>query len=245
MSVYSIISARGGSKGFPKKNIKLLGGYPLIAYSIIISKLCPMIERTIVSTDSQEIAEIAKEYGAEVPFLRPEEISGDHSSDLELMNHALGWMQSNEGNIPEFIVHLRPTTPLREACYIETAIETIKKDNKATALRSLHEMTQTAYKCFEMKGGYLKSIYSGSFDIEEANRPRQEFAKTYDANGYVDIIRTSYVLKNKKIHGDLVIGFITPFAPEIDSIEDFDYIKYQISKNNALIDKYVKTRDQM
>ena len=93
MKIYSIIPARGGSKEVPKKNIKPLGGFPLMAYSIIASKLSSRIERTIVSTDSQEIADIALSYGAEVPFLRPAEIAQDHSTDLELIQHAISWFR--------------------------------------------------------------------------------------------------------------------------------------------------------
>jgi len=235
MKVYSIIPARAGSKSIPDKNIRLLAGKPLIAYSIAAARLTNNIDRVLVTTDSEQYASIAREYGAEVPFLRPAEISSDSSGDYEFIRHALDWMQDNEGYQPEYIVHLRPTTPLREVSYIESAIETIKKDNQATALRSLHEMPESAYKTFEIEGGYLKSICSKSSDIEAANRPRQEFKKTYDANGYVDVIKTSYVIANKKIHGDHVIGYITPRVFEVHTLEDFEYLEYQIARNPALV----------
>ncbi len=150
-------------------------------------------------------------------------------------------MQDNEGYQPEYLVHLRPTTPLREVPYIRSAIEIIKKDNQFTALRSLHEMPESAYKkAFEIEGGYLKSICSKSFDIEVANRPRQEFKKTYDANGYVDVIKTSYVITNKKIHGDHVIGYITPRIFEVHTLKDFEYLEYQIARNPALVNRLFK-----
>ena len=238
--IVGIIPARGGSKSIPGKNIKLLGGRPLIAYSIMASKLSRDIQRTIVSTDSEEIREVALRYGAEAPFLRPAEISRDNSSDYEWVKHALDWMRDNEGHQPEYLVHLRPTTPFRETSYIEAAIEAIKKDKKATALRSLHEMPQSSYKTFEIEGRYLKSVYSASFDIEASNRPRQMFKTTYDANGYVDIIRTNHVIKNKKVHGDRVIAYITPHVFEVDAPGDFEYLEYLVSKNPILVKRLFK-----
>src|SRR5229473_743527 len=102
--VYSIIPARGGSKGIPGKNVAPLAGFPLIAYSIKASLKARTIDRTIVSTDSPEIAEIAMSFGAEVPFLRPAAIAGDKSTDYEFFNHALEWFQVNESKMPEYIV---------------------------------------------------------------------------------------------------------------------------------------------
>jgi len=240
MDILAIIPARSGSKGVAGKNIRLLGGYPLLAYSIAVAKLVKSIDRVIVSTDSQEYADIAKDYGAEVPFLRPAVIAGDNSGDYDFFQHAINWLQENEGYRPEFLVHLRPTTPFREARYIEGAIEAIKKDTTATALRSLHEMSESAYKTFEIENAYMKSVFLGSFDIEASNLPRQMVKTTYDANGYVDVLRTSYILEHKKIHGDQVIAYVTPRAYEVDTPEDFKYLEYLISKNPMLVKNFFK-----
>lgn len=234
--VIAIIPARSGSKAVPDKNIKLLGGRPLLAYTITAAISTPSIDRVIVSTDSQHYADIAREYKAEVPFLRPKEISGDNSTDYEFIKHLLDWMQDNQGYQPRYLVHLRPTTPFREISYIEKAILQIKKaEGSVTALRSVHEMTESVYKAFEIEGGYLKSIGSGSLDIEAANLPRQKFTTTYQANGYVDIIKSPYVREAKKIHGDRVIAYITPQIFEVDSLEDFNYLEYQIAKEPRLV----------
>src|SRR3989338_10568956 len=139
-TVFAIIPARGGSKGVIKKNSKCFGGHPLIAYSIIAAKLCPSIDRVIVSTDSVEITEIAKRYGAEVPFLRPEAYAQDHSPDLDFIKHALDWFDRHEKNEPDFLVHLRPTTPLRDPELLTEAIGRIKNCSEATSLRSVHEL---------------------------------------------------------------------------------------------------------
>ena len=235
-NIVAVIPARSGSKGVPDKNIKLLAGHPLIAYSIAAGQLSAKIDRIIVSTDSEEYADIARDYGAEVPFLRPDEISGDTSTDYDFIRHLLDWMLINEGNLPKYLVHLRPTTPLREGHYINKAIDCIKNIDSATALRSAHKMPESAYKTFEIEGGFLKSVGSNSFALDAFNDPRQKFRETYQANGYVDVIRTSYVVENRKLHGDHVIAFITPHVVEIDTLEDFAYLEYNVAKNSVIVD---------
>ena len=106
--IYAIIPARGGSKGVPRKNIRLVGGHPLIAYSIVAARQCRRIDRVIVSTDSPEIADIARAYGAEAPFLRPPELAQDASGDIDFIRHALDWFQQHDHAEPEMLVHLRP-----------------------------------------------------------------------------------------------------------------------------------------
>jgi len=241
--VVAVIPARAGSKGVVDKNIKLLAGHPLIAYSIAAGQLADEIDRIIVSTDSTEYAGIAREYGAEVPFLRPDELSSDTSTDYDFVRHLLDWMLCNEGSMPEYLVHLRPTTPLREGNCIDAAINRIKKTRNATALRSVHEMSESAYKSFEIEGDYLKSMGSHSFDLDAFNRPRQSFNKTYQANGYVDVIKTAYVMENKKLHGDHVIAFVTPHAVEVDTVDDFDYLEYLGAKDPVMVNRLFRGRN--
>ena len=237
IDIVAIIPARSGSKGVPDKNIKLLAGKPLIAYSIASAQLTDNIQRVIVSTDSERYAKIASEYGAETPFLRPAELSVDSSTDYDVLKHTLDWLQVNEGFQPEYLVYLRPVTPLRDITIIKSAIERIKMDNDATALRSIHEMPETAYKTLEIEGGYLKCICSGSFDIDAANLPRQTYEKTYVANGYVDIIRSSFVIENEKVFGNRVIAYITPGITDIDTLEDFEYLEYKAAKDHTLVSR--------
>jgi len=237
IDIVAIIPARSGSKGVPDKNIKLLAGKPLIAYSIASAQLTDNIQRVIVSTDSERYAKIASEYGAETPFLRPAELSVDSSTDYDVLKHTLDWLQVNEGFQPEYLVYLRPVTPLRDITIIKSAIERIKMDNDATALRSIHEMPETAYKTLEIEGGYLKCICSDSFDIDAANLPRQKYEKTYKANGYVDIIRSSFVIENEKIFGNRVIAYITPWITDIDTMKDFEYLEYQAAKDHTIVSR--------
>ena len=233
----AVIPARSGSKGVPDKNIKLLAGKPLLAYSIAAARLTDNIQRVIVSTDSERYAEIALEYGADVPFLRPAKLSVDSSTDYDVIKHTIDWMQDNEGFQSEYLVYLRPTTPLREVSHIEAAIERLNKADDASALRSVQEMSETAYKTLEIEEDFLKCICSGSFDIEAANQPRQTYVKTYHANGYVDIIKSSYVIENKMAFGNRVIAHVTPRITEIDTMEDFEYLEYQVVKDQTLVSR--------
>ena len=133
MDTIAYIPVRGGSKGVPKKNIRPLGGFPLVAYSIACAKLSKHINRVIVSTESEEIATIARDYGAEVPFIRPKKYAQDHSPDRGHFLHAMSWMKENEQYLPEYWVHLRATTPLREPQIIDQAIEEIHSQSNSTS----------------------------------------------------------------------------------------------------------------
>src|SRR3989338_3142947 len=158
MNAFAIIPARGGSKGVPKKSIALLCGFPLIAYSIAAAKLSKTIARVIVSTDSEEMAEVARSFGAEAPFMRPAEFARDTSPDIEFVQHAIQWLKEHESRVPEYLVHLRPTTPLRKPEDIDRAIEMLMKHKDATSLRSGYEMRESPYKLFGIQDGYFTPL---------------------------------------------------------------------------------------
>lgn len=232
--VVALVPARAGSKGVPNKNIRSLAGHPLLAYSVRAGVKAGNIDRVIVSTDSAEYADIAKRYGAEAPFLRPAPFAGDRSSDYEFVAHALDWMEQHEKRLPDLIVHLRPTTPLREASRVAAAVTALGLDADATALRSVHEMSESAYKCFEIEEQRLKTVASGFFELDAANQARQLFPKTYHANGYVDVLKTAFIRAYGRIHGNRVTAFITPPVVEVDTEADFALIEYQASSNPAI-----------
>tara|TARA_Y100000816_G_C26089614_1_gene575598 strand:+ start:778 stop:1503 length:726 start_codon:yes stop_codon:yes gene_type:complete len=240
MKIIAVIPARSGSKGLPNKNIKGLSGKPLIAYSISAGLKSKLIDRVIVSTDSEEYAMISKDYGAEVPFIRPNKYSGDDSTDYDFVKHLLDWLTENEGYSPEYIIHLRPTTPLRDPSILDNAIVKFMNNADATSLRSAHEMPESAYKQFELEGKYFKTICTSSFDLDDANNSRQSFSKTYSPNGYVDILRTSHILENHLLHGNRVMGYVTNFSIEVDTIDDFEFLQWKIDKNDEIIKKLFK-----
>lgn len=216
----ALIPARGGSKSVPRKNIREVWGHPLIAYSIAAAKLSHAIERVIVSTDMEEIAEIARVYGAETPFLRPAEYARDDSPDIEFVQHAIQWLAEHEGKIPEYIVHIRVTTPLRNPRVVDEAIERIREDREATSLRSGHICVHPPYKWFRFdETAYAKPLMPG-MTCDEANLPRQGFPKVLIPNGYVDVLKPEHVIRTDLMHGDRMIGFITDEVPDIDSVMD-------------------------
>jgi len=236
IKVVAIIPARSGSKGVPDKNIKLLAGKPLLAYSIAVAKKAKNIDRVIVSTDSKNYASIAKEYGAEVPFLRPTEISSDTSTDLEFFQHALHWFREHENYCPQYVLNLRPTTPLRKVAIVEQAIKLLTSSPNTTALQSVQEMPETAYKSFEIEDGYLKQICTGSFNIDASHFSRRSYQATYTANGYVDILRSEMILEQNRLYGDKVIAYKTVPVTEIDTIEQFNYLEYQLQANMEIME---------
>lgn len=125
--VLGVITARGGSKGIPGKNIKPLLGKPLIAYTIEAAQKSGVLDRLILSTDDPEIARVAKEYGCGIPFMRPKELASDTASHLEVMRHAVQWLKDNEGYSPDYTMILQPTSPARQLFHIKEAVETIIK----------------------------------------------------------------------------------------------------------------------
>ena len=229
-NVVAIIGARSGSRGVPHKNIRPLAGHPLLAYSIRAAQEAGISE-IVVSTDSIEYASIAKKYGARA-VLRPDAISQDNSTDFQYIAHAISTFDPPA----DLIVHLRPTTVLRWPEIVSDAVDTMLLHPECTALRSVHEMSESAYKCFEIEGQALKCVGTGSLELDAANRPRQVFPKTYHANGYVDILRTTFMRENPGlIHGNAVLPFITPVVTEIDTEADLDYVRYQAERNQELV----------
>ena len=222
MNITAIIPARKGSKGINNKNIKKLGDWPLIAYSIAAAKLSNLINEIIVSTNSVRIAKIAKQYCAKVPFLRPDNISMDQSTDLEFFEHFISFYKKNDIQLPEIIVHLRPTTPLREIGVLDKGIELMINNNKATSLRSVYRSDFSPYKVFKKDGDYLKGFFPNDSRKEYYNLPRQVFPKTYIPNGYVDIVRLSSI-QNGALHGNNILGYEVDIVPDIDGKEDFNF----------------------
>jgi len=234
-NVIAIIPARSGSKSLIDKNIRLLSGHPLIAYSIAIVKLSQKIDRVIVSTNSQRYADIAKQYGAEVPFMRPDKYSTDAATDKSFLAHAMSWIKENEESVPEYWVHLRPTTPLRSVEIVDSAINEIMQSKNATSLRSGHKAPESPLKWFVKDNCYFKGLVNG----ENYNLPKEAFEQVYIPDGFVDVVKSSFVMNSEEIHGDKMIGFESPVCAEVDSVEEFDYIQYQLNKNGSKLLDYL------
>ena len=232
MSVFSLIPARGGSRRILRKNLVNLGGFPLLAFSVAASKATPLIDRTIVSTDDEEIASIAEKFGAEVPFRRPAESSQHFSPDIDYVLHTLeNLLQS--GQLPELLVLLRPTTPFREPALIADAIQRLQNSPGATSLRSAHSSSESPFKWFRLsKEGFFHGIIDG-LSNEEINMPNQSFPQVFIPNGYVDIVRPSWVLENRQLFGEKMLGFPTPIAYELDRPEDLELLEFVRPKQGS------------
>jgi len=234
--VVAIIPARAGSKGVKDKNIKDLYGHSLLEWSIKAAKKAKLIDRVFISTDSEEYAKIALGHGAEAPFLRPSNISGDRASDLDFVIHAIEEFHKI-GLTPKYIIHIRPTTPIRDPDIIDEAISLFQNNNKFNSLRSVHKMSESSYKTFEINNGNLTSLALFGDSQIDTNAPRQIFPDTYQANGYVDVLSTKFIIENKQIHGKKILPFITKPAYEVDSIEDFIHLEYLASNSQEIIKK--------
>jgi CMP-N,N'-diacetyllegionaminic acid synthase len=214
--VLALIPARGGSKSVPRKNIVKLAGKPMIAWAIGHALASHHVTRTIVTTDDAEIADIARACGAEVPFLRPAEISGDFSTDVEFHRHALEWLRTHENYVPDMVVNLRPTPPSRRPETIDLAIEVFAAHPQADSLRSVHLASETPFKMWLMADdGYMTPVARLPDIPEPYNQPRQKLPLVYWQDGYVDITRPRVILEKNSTTGDAILPFVID-EPAVD-----------------------------
>jgi N-acylneuraminate cytidylyltransferase len=222
MKIIALIPARGGSKSVPRKNLADLGGHPLLTWSIAAARLCSAIEDVVVTTDSEEIAEVAREYGASVPFLRPATLARDDSLDLEFFEHYLSHVRTAGAAAPDLIVHLRPTTPLRDPRVIDEAIRFMESHCDATSLRSMHRTSLTPYKMFRIRDGFADPFLRPPGLCEPYNAPRQWFEDAFIPNGCVDIARPAVLAATGLLHGERMRVWETDPVPDIDGPDDLD-----------------------
>ena len=215
----AIVPARGGSKGLPRKNLLPLAGKPLICWTIEQARAAASLDRVIVSTDDAEIAAVAREAGAAVPFMRPAELAGDDTPDLPVLAHALAWLSEHEGLDPDVVVWLRPTSPLRTASDIDATVELLET-RSARCVRSvcltehhpawMYTMSGEELELFEVPcGPYLR---------------RQDLPAVYRPNGAVDVIRRDAVPGEGALFVTPALGYVMPHerSVDIDDAVDFD-----------------------
>jgi CMP-N-acetylneuraminic acid synthetase len=221
--VLGIIPARGGSKSIPRKNIRAFAGYPLITYSIAAGLAAQTITRLILSTDDEEIAAIARRYGAETPFLRPAEISGDNIADLPVFQHALEWLGENEGYTPEMIVQLRPTSPLRRVWHIDQAVARLLEHPEADSVRTVCVPFQNPFKMWQINPDGLMQPLIRTEYREAYNMPRQLLPDVYWQTGYVDAAWSDTILEKQSMTGDNILPLVIPVSDwiDIDSPDDW------------------------
>ncbi len=226
MKIIAIIPARSGSKGIPNKNIKLYKGKPLLAHSILQALQSKYITEVYVSTDSQEYKEIALEYGALVPFLRPPQFSEDLSPDIDLFNHFLVHYHENINTIyPDIIVQLRPTYPNRTVELIDNCIEIfINNYDNYDSLRTVIPLNKSPYKMYYIDEQNMLIPYLLKYKdiVEPYNQARQLLPQTYLHNGCIDIIKTDTIITKNLLSGNNIYPFIMDENEnnDIDTEED-------------------------
>lgn len=224
MHILAVIPARGGSKGLPKKNIKILNAHPLLAYSILAAQQSQLITRIITDSDSEKIISVAKKYNCETPFIRPAGFAGDTSTDIEVFSHALKWLKENENYIPELVIHLRPTSPVRQKNLIDICIRKLLETD-ADSLRVVTPSAITPYKMWTLHADkkYMEPLLKIENIDEPYNLPRQKLPVVYWQVGTLDVIRTKTITEKKSMSGKKIIPYIIEgkFAIDIDDENSF------------------------
>ena len=227
--ILALIPARGGSKGIPRKNIRLFAGYPLIAWSIAAAKRSELVTRVIVSTDDEEIAAVAREWGAETPFLRPAEFAQDKTTDLPVFEHALKWLSDVEGYRPDILIQLRPTSPIRPRTMVDDAINILLGHADADSVRGVVPAAQNPFKMWRFNGEDkpLKPLLGVEGIPEPYNAPRQILPPAYWQTGHIDAIRISTITQKNSLTGDVIYPLmIDPkYTVDIDTLPD--WAKYE------------------
>jgi YrbI family 3-deoxy-D-manno-octulosonate 8-phosphate phosphatase len=227
--ILSIIPARGGSKGIPRKNIRNFAGHPLIAWSIAAAKQSEFVTRTIVSTDDEEIATIARACGADSPFLRPAELARDETTDLPVFAHALQWLAEHENYHPEAVVQLRPTSPIRPRACVDSAIQILLAHPDADCVRGVVPAGQNPHKMWRLPEGEnaaMKNLLAAEGISEPYNAPRQILPPIYWQTGHIDAIRTCTIL-NGSMSGGTIYPLVIDARYSIDLDNLSDWAKYE------------------
>jgi len=219
MKGLAIIPARGGSKGLPRKNIKLLAGIPLISYTITEALRCHCFDKIVVSTDDTEIAQISRGYDSEV-MMRPKELADDKTPIVDTIFHVLSILEKEETYIPEYIVVLQPTSPLRSSCDIKAAINLFLDNPDCDSVVSVAKCEHPITWTMNIKNGYLIS----SFDITYLKKRRQENLASYMPNGALYVTSSESLNKNQSFYSNKTIAYVMPAERSIDIDTEYDFM---------------------
>lgn len=212
MKTVGLITARGGSKGIPQKNIRPLAGKPLIAWTIEAALRSRRLERVIVSTDDEEIAKVSREWGADVPFMRPAELAKDDSPHLEVIRHALGWLESESEAELDYLMLLQPTSPLRTCADIDRAIA-LGEEKDADAVISVCQTHDHPF--------LSKQVAADGKLLDFVQKPqgylaRQSLPPAYSLNGAIYLVRRSLLLERDDWYTDRTFAYIMPPERSLD-----------------------------
>jgi CMP-N-acetylneuraminic acid synthetase len=215
-NIVAIIPARGGSKGIPMKNLVKINEVPLICYSIKHALQCKLIDKVIVSTDSEEIAQASREAGAEVPFLRPKELAEDHVLDHPVYEHAIDFLLDQQGYKADIVVHLRPTAPFRRISWLDESIKLLIENKEANSVRSVSPVRQHPYRMFEIKeDGFLDPLMKDKHPEPYLLR-RQDLPDLFYYNCVIDITRYSTIKELRSMTGSKILSYVMDDEEVID-----------------------------
>lgn len=218
MNVIAIVIARGGSKGVPGKNLKTIGGISLVGWSVIHAKKAKLVNRVIISSDSQDIIDEAVKYGAEAPFVRPDELAQDHVLDIPVFQHALEFLKEKEGYEADIVVHLRPTAPYRKPEWIDEAVQLLIDNPQADSVRSVSEPDKHPYRIFSIDGeGFLDPVMKHEHPTPYLLR-RQDLPAMYYYNCVIDVTKPATIFGKNSMTGDKLL----PFVMNPDDVIDID-----------------------
>jgi len=224
--VLGIITARGGSKSIPRKNVKELGGKPLIAYTVEAAKESEIFDRIILSTDDKEIAEVGKKYGAEIPFMRPEGLAEDSTPTMPVLKHAVTWMKENKNYHPDFVAILQPTAPFRQPRHLKEAFALLKKNN-ADSVISVAQIPGHSNPMWALRlddQGLASLLVSGDLVRKRIPR-RQDLPTAYTNSGHLYIFKTDLLFAPEpNFYGDKVAAYVVEdkYCINIDGPEDWE-----------------------
>ena len=231
--ILAIIPARGGSKGIPRKNIRNFSGYPLIAWSIAAGLKSELVTRVIVSTDDAEIAAVAREWGAETPFLRPAEFAADQTTDLPVFEHALRWLRENEDYQPDIVIQLRPTSPIRSQSCVDDAIKILLQNPEADSVRGVVPAGQNPHKMWRLstrETGPMQNLLPVDGIEEPYNAPRQILPPIFWQTGHIDAIRPAAILNGSMSGNKIYPLLIDPkFTVDLDNLNDWMRAEWLVS----------------
>lgn len=235
MRILGIIPARGGSKSIPRKNIKDLAGKPMMAWTIEAAKTSGVLDRLVLSTDDNEIAEVGKRCGVEVPFMRPAELAEDATPTLPVLQHAVAWLKEHEEYEPDAVMLLQPTAPLRQPFHIKEVVSLFEKSG-ADSVVSVSEIPghHSPYWAVMMADDGWATLFSGD-PIRKRIPRRQSFPKkTYSHNGAVYLLKTKLLFHPEapSLYGDKVklYPMEEKWSVNIDNPDDWELAEHRMRK---------------
>ena len=211
-TIVAVITARGGSKGIPRKNISSLLGKPLIAYSIEAALHAKTLTRTMVSTDDETIARVSEQYGAEVPFLRPQHLATDTATGIAVLQHAVTYLAEQEDYLADIVVCLQPTSPLRTAEDIDRGVNLCLR----SGADSVVSLCRAQHHPFWMKKVVDGRVYPLMNEDEQTYTRRQDLPPVYQLNGALYVTRRKVLLEENRVLGDNTLAYIMPQERSID-----------------------------